>query len=96
MNHRKRGCGEAIIKITAVIFFSRNRCLLGDVQCCRCLHTTAMGSQTDRTGTESAAFVGHAWDMKTAADAICTIPSIEHLLNTAGLQPWKCHRGKIP
>lgn len=50
----------------------------------------------DWTGTKSAAFVGHAWEVKIGVDAICTILSIGHLLNMAGLQPSKCHQRKIP
>lgn len=50
----------------------------------------------DWTGTKSAAVLGHAREVKIGADAICTILNTEHLLNMAGLQPSKCHRGKIP
>lgn len=47
-------------------------------------------------GTESAGFVGHRWEVKVEVDAICSVLSHEHLLNMAGLQSSKCHRGKMP
>ena len=50
----------------------------------------------DWTGNKSAAFVGHAWEVKIGIDAICTTLSIEHLLNMAGLQPSKRQQSKKP
>lgn len=49
-----------------------------------------------RAGAESAGFVGHRWEVKVGVDAICSVLSHEHLLNVAGLQSSKCHRGKMP
>lgn len=60
MNHRKRGGGKVIIKVRAVIFFSQKQRLLGNVQHCWCLYTTAGTSRVSRDQTCSVR--SHTWE----------------------------------
>lgn len=93
MNHRKRGCGKAIIKNHSCNFLLTEPKPIGDGQHCWCPTLQQWNHKPNQPGTKPATLVGHMQAVEVSTDAIYSVLSHEHLHDAAGLKSSRYHWG---